>query len=174
MNTKKYMRILLHTMPWWGIKQELTLMRLHATFAESSSVLDNLVLSLNASVMEDNIENDKENVTKYHEECFKEFTPIMPQTNSVWIRLGSEHAYCSCLSHHEVWLIAALALPFFILHSPAVDSLAFFAITIWSSGRDSLDLEMELFWISSPKHLHSLPLDLPSNGESEGTSCGSL
>ena len=116
MNTKKYTRILLHTMPWWGIKQELTLMRLHATCAESSSVLDNLILSLNASVMEDNIENDKENVTKDHEECFKEFTPNMPQTNSVWIRLGSEHAYCSCLSHHEVWLIAALALPFFILH----------------------------------------------------------
>ena len=91
--------MMLHTMPWWGIKLELTLMRLHATCAESSSVLDNFVLSLNTSGMEDNIENDMENVTKDHEECFKEFTPNMPQTNSVWIRLGSEHAYCSCLSH---------------------------------------------------------------------------
>ena len=157
-----------------GSQAGADLVEAHATCDESSSVLDNWFFSLNASVMEDNIENDKENVTKDHEECFKEFTPNMPQTNSVWIRLGSEHAYCSCLSHHEVWLIAALALPFFILHSPAVDSLAFFAITIWSRGRDSLDLEMELFWISSPKHLHSFPLDLPSNGESEDTSCGSL
>ena len=107
--------MMLHTMPWWGIKLELTLMRLHATCAESSSVLDNLVLSLNTSGMEDNIENDKENVTKDHEECFKEFTPNMLQTNSVWIRLGSDHAYCSCLSHHEVWLVAAHTLPFFIL-----------------------------------------------------------
>ena len=76
--------MMLHTMPWWGIKLELTLMRLHATCAESSSVLDNLVLSLNTSGMEDNIENDMENVTKDHEEGSKEFTPIMPQTNSVW------------------------------------------------------------------------------------------
>ena len=57
----------------------------HATCDESSSVLDNWFFSLNASAMEDNIENDKENVTKDHEECFNEFTPIMPQINSVWI-----------------------------------------------------------------------------------------
>ena len=100
-----------------GSQAGADLVEAHATCNESSSVLDNWFFSLNASVMEDNIENDKENVTKDHEECFKEFTPNMPQTNSVWIRLGSEHAYCSCLSHHEVWLIAALALPFFILQS---------------------------------------------------------
>ena len=31
--------------------------------------------------MEEDIENDKENVTKDHKECFKEFPPNIPQTN---------------------------------------------------------------------------------------------
>ena len=38
---------------------------------QSSSVLDKLVSSLNTSVMEDNVENDKEQVNKDHEECSK-------------------------------------------------------------------------------------------------------
>ena len=45
------------------------------------SVLDNGILSLNASVMEDNVENDVENVTNNHEECFKGSTSNMPHTN---------------------------------------------------------------------------------------------
>ena len=38
---------------------------------QSSSVLDKLVSSLNTSVMEDNVENDKEQVNKDHKECSK-------------------------------------------------------------------------------------------------------
>ena len=45
------------------------------------SVLDSLVSSLNTSVMEDNVDNDMENVTKDHEERSKGFTPSMPHTN---------------------------------------------------------------------------------------------
>ena len=52
-----------------------------ATCNRLPSELDNWVLSLNTSVMEDNIENDLENVTKDHEERSKGFTPNMPHTN---------------------------------------------------------------------------------------------
>ena len=52
-----------------------------ATCNRLPSELDNWVLSLNTSVMEDTIENDNEIVTKYHEECSKGFTPNMPHTN---------------------------------------------------------------------------------------------
>ena len=48
---------------------------------QSSSVLDNWFLSLNTSVMEDNVENDTEIVTIDHEERSKGFTPNMPHTN---------------------------------------------------------------------------------------------
>ena len=52
-----------------------------ATCNNLPSVLDNWVSSLNTSVMEDTIENDKEIVTKDHEERSKGFTPNMPHTN---------------------------------------------------------------------------------------------
>ena len=52
-----------------------------ATCNRLPSELDNWVLSLNTSVMEDTIENDNEIVTKDHEECSKGFTPNMPHTN---------------------------------------------------------------------------------------------
>ena len=52
-----------------------------ATCNKSSSVLDNWFLSLNTSVMEYILENDKEIVTKDHEERSKGFTPNMPHTN---------------------------------------------------------------------------------------------
>ena len=45
------------------------------------SVLDNGILSLNASVMEDIIENDEEQVNKYHKEGCKGFTPNTTHTN---------------------------------------------------------------------------------------------
>ena len=52
-----------------------------ATCNRLPSELDNWVLSLNTSVMEDNVDNDMENVTKDHEERSKGFTPSMPHTN---------------------------------------------------------------------------------------------
>ena len=52
-----------------------------ATCNSLPSVLDSLVSSLNTSVMEDNVDNDMENVTKDHEERSKGFTPNMPHTN---------------------------------------------------------------------------------------------
>ena len=53
-----------------------------ATCNSLPSVLDSLVSSLNTSVMEDNVDNDMENVTKKdHEERSKGFTPSMPHTN---------------------------------------------------------------------------------------------
>ena len=52
-----------------------------ATCNRLPSELDNWVLSLNTSVMEDNVENDVENVTNNHEERFKGSTPNMPHTN---------------------------------------------------------------------------------------------
>ena len=52
-----------------------------ATCNRLPSELDNWVLSLNTSVMEDNVDNDMENVTKDNEERSKGFTPSMPHTN---------------------------------------------------------------------------------------------
>ena len=52
-----------------------------ATCNSLPSVLDSLVSSLNTSVMEDNVDNDMENVTKDNEERSKGFTPSMPHTN---------------------------------------------------------------------------------------------
>ena len=54
-----------------GVKAAADLVEALATCNWLPSVLDNGILSLNASVMEDIIENDEEQVNKDHEECSK-------------------------------------------------------------------------------------------------------
>ena len=54
-----------------GVQAAADLVEALATCNWLPSVLDNGILSLNASVMEDIIENGKEQVNKDHEECSK-------------------------------------------------------------------------------------------------------